>query len=172
MIIILLGYMGSGKSTVGQILAEKLKFDFADLDNLIEIKEGSSIEKIFETKGEIYFRKKESIYLKEFITNSSFAVLSLGGGTPCYASNMSLIKESKGISIYLKTSITSVLKRLSNQRERRPLISHLSTDEELCEFIGKHLFERQSYYNQSHFTISTDNKTPGAIADEIISLLA
>ena len=172
MIIVLLGYMASGKSTVGQVLAKKLGFDFADLDELIELREGLSISDIFKTKGEIYFRTKETVHLNEFISNASNTVLSLGGGTPCYGSNMDDIKRSKAQSIYLKTSLTSVLDRLKNQQDSRPLISHLSSEAELLEFVGKHLFERQPYYNQSDAVVSTDGKTPEVIADEIINRLA
>jgi len=83
--IILLGYMGSGKSTVGHHLAKKLYLTFTDLDNHIEKKENKTISEIFNEKGEIYFRKKEHEYLKQFINENDSYVLSLGGGTPCYS---------------------------------------------------------------------------------------
>ena len=171
MVIVLLGYMGSGKSTVGQIIANKLKFQFSDLDSVIETQEGLSVEHLFKTKGEIYFRKKEAQHFKDLITNSSNLVLSLGGGTPCYGSNMSVLKQSGARSIYLKTSIGTILDRLREERKTRPLISHLASDNDLLEFIGKHLFERQAFYYQSEFVLSTDEKTPEEIAEDIIDQL-
>ena len=89
--IVLLGYMGSGKTTIGMKLAEFLDFDFLDLDHYIEEAEGVSIAEIFQSKGEIYFRKKEHDYLKKILSNKKDFVLSTGGGTPCYGVNMDVI---------------------------------------------------------------------------------
>ena len=101
--IILLGYMGSGKTTIGIQLARKLYLNFTDLDEFIEEKEQKSIKEIFKQKGEIYFRKIEHKYLKQFINENESYVLSLGGGTPCYAGNLDLIlKDKKSLSFYLQ----------------------------------------------------------------------
>ena len=89
--IILLGYMGSGKTTIGFQLAKKLYLDFTDLDEYIEKKEGKTISDIFADKGEIYFRKIEHTYLKQFISENNSYVLSLGGGTPCYSGNIDMV---------------------------------------------------------------------------------
>ena len=91
--ITLLGYMGSGKSTVGKELAHALHIPFKDLDDYIIEKEGMSIKEIFQEKGEIYFRLQESRYLKELLHAKEDLVLALGGGTPCYADNMNAIKK-------------------------------------------------------------------------------
>ncbi|MDD3723627.1 MAG: shikimate kinase, partial [Lutibacter sp.] len=91
--IVLLGYMASGKSAVGRILSEKLNIQFIDLDSFIEEKEQLSISEIFETKGEIYFRKIEGIYLQELLNSKESTVISLGGGTPCYGNNIDLIEN-------------------------------------------------------------------------------
>jgi shikimate kinase len=171
MIIILIGYMGSGKSTIGQKLSEILKFEGIDLDDYIQKKEQLTIPQIFERKGEIYFRKIEHTYLKELLGHNNI-ILSLGGGTPCYAGNMDAILGAEGAhSIYLKSSIPNLVKRLSSEKSQRPLISHLQTDEELTEFIGKHLFERSFYYSQSHQTVLIDGKTIEAITEEILNSL-
>lgn len=167
MTITLLGYMGSGKSTIGRDLAVILNYDFIDLDNYIEIKEGCSITEIFKTKGEIYFRKKENGYLKDLLSQKKNIVLSLGGGTPCYADNIQLLKTKQVVSYYLKLSPNNLADRLFNERALRPLISHLNTKEALQEFIGIHLFERQSYYREASHTLNTD----GLLVNETIELI-
>lgn len=171
MVIILMGYMGSGKSTVGKNLSNVLGFDFIDLDAYIEQKENQAIADIFKSRGEIYFRKKESFYLNEVLEKRN-VVISLGGGTPCYGANMHhILTNENSKSIYLKLSIPNLVVRLNNETSKRPLISHLSTDEELVEFIGKHLFERSPFYNQAGLTISADSKTVDELTEEIVSKL-
>lgn len=169
MSIVLIGYMGSGKSTIGRKLAEIVKSEFIDLDDYIQKKENLTIPEIFETKGEIYFRKKEHFYLKEVLQRNN-VILALGGGTPCYGSNMDVILNAKGAqSLYLKSSIPNLVQRLIPEKAQRPLIAHLKTDEELIEFIGKHLFERSFYYSQCNKTVVTDGKSIPAIAQEIVA---
>ena len=169
--IILIGYMGSGKSTVAKILAELLQKPSYDLDALIEKKEGRTISKIFEEKGEVFFRKKERQTLENVLRENPDIILSLGGGTPCFGNNMELITKSTSHVFYLKPSITVLTKRLYLEKDKRPLISHLETEEKLEEFIGKHLFERNFYYLQAQHTIAADGKTPEAISKEIMALL-
>ena len=169
MVIVLMGYMGSGKSIVGRSLAKILGYNFIDLDDYIEEKEEYSVSEIFKTKGEIYFRKIESKYLQEILSLHSDTVLSLGGGTPCYGNNIHYILNTEFvISFYLKTSIPQLYDRLYNEKETRPMISHLNTKEALIEFIGKHLFERTQYYTLSNTTINTDNKSVDEIVESIV----
>lgn len=169
MIVILIGYMASGKSTLGRILAEKLGYQFIDLDDYIEAKENTSISDIFKTKGEIYFRKKETFYLNDLLNTKDKLVLSLGGGTPCYSGNMeTILKATKAVSIYLKASIPTLVSRLNNERSKRPLIAHIETDELLTEFIGKHLFERSQFYNQAETVLTTDGKSEEEIIEDLI----
>jgi shikimate kinase len=169
--IILLGYMGSGKTTIGIQLARKLFLNFTDLDDFIEEKEQQSIKEIFKQKGEIYFRKIEHKYLKQFINENESYVLSLGGGTPCYAGNLDLIlKDKKSRSFYLRGSIPTLFKRLSENKFKRPLISDLS-DDQLTEYIAKHLFERSLFYDKATHKISIDNKEIQEIVTEIRILL-
>jgi shikimate kinase len=169
--IILLGYMGSGKTTIGIQLARKLFLNFTDLDDFIEEKEQQSIKEIFKQKGEIYFRKIEHKYLKQFINENESYVLSLGGGTPCYAGNLDLIlKNKKSLSFYLRGSIPTLFKRLSENKFKRPLISDLS-DDQLTEYIAKHLFERSLFYDKATHKISIDNKEIQEIVTEIRILL-
>ena len=169
--IILLGYMGSGKTTIGIQLARKLFLNFTDLDDFIEEKEQQTIKEIFKQKGEIYFRKIEHKYLKQFINENESYVLSLGGGTPCYAGNLDLIlKNKKSLSFYLRGSIPTLFKRLSENKFKRPLISDLS-DDQLTEYIAKHLFERSLFYDKATHKISIDNKEIQEIVTEIRILL-
>ncbi len=156
--IVLLGYMGSGKSTIGKYISDKMNLTYLDLDSYIEEKEKMSISQLFATKGEIYFRKQEGIYLKEILELKSNYVLALGGGTPCYGINMQLINDSNAISFYLKASIPFLVYRLGTGRRNRPLIADLN-DGQLLEYIGKHLFERASFYEQSNFKVAIDNKS-------------
>jgi shikimate kinase len=171
MLVVILGYMGSGKSSVGQIVAQKLGIAFLDLDDVIAEKEGCSVAEIFKSKGEIYFRKKETEHLRKLLEGASDLVLALGGGTPCYSNNMELINSTTAISVYLKTSISSLFERLKSEKNERPLINHLKSDEDLVEFIGKHLFERQNYYRQAKQILTTDSKSIEVISDELIALL-
>lgn len=172
MIIILIGYMGSGKSSVGKNLSKTLNMEFVDLDQFIENNEDMSIPEIFQSKGEVYFRKKEHFYLKELLQMDN-CILSLGGGTPCYGANMdAILNADHAKSIYLKSSLISLVDRLKNGKQSRPLISHLKKDEELTEFIGKHLFERAFYYNQSKIVLTTDGKSIDQITQEIVSRLS
>ncbi len=164
--------MGSGKSLLGLKIANKLNYKAIDMDACIEKKENLSIPKIFLLKGEIVFRKLETTYLKEVLAKDENFVLSLGGGTPCYGNNLKLVQENQDtISIYLQTGIDELVKRLFKEKEKRPLIAHLETHEELKDFIGKHLFERNFYYNQADLIIKTDDKIPDAIAEEIMTKL-
>jgi len=155
--IVLLGYMASGKSAVGKKLAEQLNLLFIDLDNYIEECEKMSISNIFEQKGEIYFRKMESIYLKQLFELKKDCIISLGGGTPCYSNNMDVITENSD-SFYLKATINTIFTRLKNKTSQRPLVSTIGIDN-LKEFIAKHLFERNVYYEKASETIIVDEKS-------------
>lgn len=167
--VVLLGYMGCGKSAISRSLSNLLNLKRIDLDDYIEEKEKSSIAAIFATKGEIYFRKLETACLKELLEGSADFILSLGGGTPCFGANMELVNQ-KGHSVYLNASIPTLVERLLPEKQKRPLIARIS-DEELPEFIGKHLFERNNFYLQAKHKVSVNNKPIIEIATEIASLL-
>ncbi|WP_440121634.1 shikimate kinase [Tenacibaculum sp. Ill] len=170
--IVLLGYMASGKSTIGRNLAEKMEIPFVDLDEYIEKKEERTVSEIFEQKGEIYFRKQEHIYLKELLEQEKNFILSLGGGTPCYAGNMDVLLSFNDVkSVYLKTSIDTIVDRLTNEKSKRPLVARLNK-EELAEFVAKHLFERSYFYNQAKYKIAVDNKSIDEIMDSLQSILS
>lgn len=168
--IILLGYMGSGKTELAKLLAKKIGFTHLDLDHLIEIREQMSIPELFKNKGEIYFRKVEHLLLQELMTSNEKFVLSLGGGTPCYANNHELLNTQEAVSIYLKANIETLYKRLVKSKSQRPLIVN-ETNEDLKEFIAKHLFERSFFYNKASHTVVVDSKSPETIISEIRELL-
>ena len=169
--VVLLGYMASGKSTIGRLLAEKMNLNFIDLDVYIEEKEQLSVEDIFKIKGEIYFRNQEHYYLKELLASKSNFVLALGGGTPCYANNMELIKKSSNThSIYIQLKVVSLVERLLQEKSTRPLVANIN-DNDITEFIAKHLFERSYYYNQAEHVIGSDEISKEQLVDYIYSLL-
>ncbi|WP_298550662.1 shikimate kinase [uncultured Algibacter sp.] len=169
MIIILIGYMASGKTSIGKKLARKLNYNFLDLDDFIEEKENMSVSEVFSEKGEIYFRKQESYYLKSLIESENDTILSVGGGTPCYSGNMDVINSATNVKcIYLKASLNTLANKLIQKKAKRPLISHIETIEEMTEFIGKHLFERIQFYNQAEIQVSIDNKTKDDVVEDII----
>ena len=156
--IFLLGYMGAGKTVIGRSLSKKLGFKFYDLDNYIEQIEGKKVSDIFNEKNEVYFRKIENKYLQELSLKKEKKIISTGGGTPCFKNNLEIIQtSSNSISVYLKANIETLVKRLLHSIEKRPIISHLKKEDELKEFITKHLFERSFYYEKSDVKIKTDD---------------
>lgn len=170
--IVLLGYMGSGKSTMGKELASVLNVDFIDLDEEIEKEEETAIDTLFKDKGEIYFRKKEQSTLNNLIAKPGNYIIATGGGTPCYGNMMQRLLEDKNVkTVYLKASIATLTKRLYKEKDSRPLISHLKTEELLNDFIRKHLFERNFYYLQAKHTITVDDKRIPTITEEIVATL-
>ncbi|MEO6166084.1 MAG: shikimate kinase [Chitinophagales bacterium] len=141
--IFLIGFMGSGKTTVGKQLASILHYDFIDLDEYIESKEQSTISNLFEVKGESYFREKESYYLKSLDAMERL-VLSTGGGTPCFFDNMDWM-NANGTTVYLKAVPKLLADRLKKEREHRPLLKGKS-DTEVIDFIHDKLMEREIFY--------------------------
>lgn len=168
--IVLLGYMGSGKSVTAELLAQKMALSWIDLDRMIEETFQMSISEIFEKQGEIKFRKLEHLIFAQLMDNTDSFVLSLGGGTPCYANNHERLKGENVDSFYLKTSIDELCRRLWPENQHRPLIAQMSPDE-MKEFIAISLFERSYYYHMAGHTIVTDAKTPEQLASEIEKLL-
>ena len=162
--------MGSGKTTVGKVLANHLSLQFIDLDNYIESIEKMTIREVFAAKGELYFRKKEHFYLNQILDKKDNFILSTGGGTPCYGENLSAILAGTPNVFYLKLSIASLIMRLLPEKEQRPLIKNIP-DDELAAFIGKHLFERSYYYNKAAHRIACDERTPEGVASDIRALL-
>ena len=170
--IFLCGYMGSGKSLVARHLAAKMNYTAIDLDDQIALMEEKSIPEIFTQKGELYFRKLETMVLKDTLDDPASLIVALGGGTPSYGNNLQLIKDHpKTHLVYLKASVEFLTNRLFNEKDGRPVISHISEKEDLEDFIRKHLFERAYDYIQADTIINVEGKTPETIADIIIDKL-
>lgn len=148
--IILMGFMGCGKSTIGRTLADKLGCKFVDLDDEIEKEAKKTISKIFESKGEAYFRRLESKVLKTTLARKEGMVLALGGGTPCFNNNLKLI--AKFPSFYIKCGIDVLAKRLKKEKAHRPVIVGQKSSE-LSSFISKKLSQRRVFYNQASYTV-------------------
>lgn len=163
-LIVLIGMMGSGKTTVGKQLAELLGWTFIDLDEEIEKRENKKISQIFNDNGEQYFRKIEKEAIKEFINNEK-TILSLGGGAFENEESQKLLKE-KSTVIFLKASCQKIFERIKNEIHR-PLL-HKNFSIETIEFI---LQKRQKNYDKAHNKIITDNKTPQEIANEILGVI-
>ena len=160
--IYLIGMMGSGKSTVGKLLAKKMKMPFVDLDETIERSVGKSITDIFEIDGEDIFRKLESDHLRK-VSNS---VVSCGGGIILQDDNCNFIQEN-GKAILLTASMKELARRLSNSN-KRPLLADNNTEETLTNLW----LERQvQYLSTADITKETDGKTPEQITKEILSNL-
>ena len=165
--------MGSGKSAVGSLLNKEINVTYCDLDHYIEKKLQESVNSIFKTKGEIFFRKMERNYLEEVLNTNSSLILSIGGGTPCYYDTMqylNALQNSK--TIYLNTSILELSKRLFEAQSRRPLLKHLKSLEDFQDFVGKHMFERSFFYNQANISIKTDKRTISEVSKLIKAELA
>jgi len=147
--IYILGFMGSGKTSQGKKLASKLNYKFYDTDKIIERIAGMSIPEIFEAKGESWFRDLEADVLRSTILHTD-AVISCGGGTPCYFNNMQWI-NTRGVSVYFHLPVERIFGRLKTRKHKRPLIANL-TDEELRAFIIDKLSEREYYYKKASHT--------------------
>jgi len=159
--------MGSGKSTVGKRLAEKLTFGFIDFDMRLEKESGKTIAEIFDSEGEEKFRLMEHEQLKKLLDEDN-VVIALGGGTPCFYNNIERINKN-GISIYMEVPVDVLVKRLSKAAHKRPLIRGMN-EAELRSFIAENLERRERIYRSAHHIIKIEKQTIEEIADEIISL--
>ena len=127
--IVLIGYMGCGKSTVGRKAAKAMEYTFLDTDSMIEKEEGMAISRIFEEKGETYFRNKETELIKRLISGNRGNIIATGGGLPMTEGNPELLKEL-GTVIYLKAEYETLLRRLSNDKVR-PLLRGVNLKEKI-----------------------------------------
>jgi len=154
MTIFLVGYMGSGKSSLGQKLAFNLIYEFIDLDVYIEENEGRTIKEIFKEDGEDYFRKLERLYLHRII-DSENTVISTGGGTPCFFDNMEQMNEY-GTTVYINMHPKALIPRLQQSEIFRPLIAGLE-GEKLLDYVYKTLREREGFYHKAHKVVTGYN---------------
>jgi shikimate kinase len=155
--IFLIGFMGSGKSTLGDKLANIIDYNFVDFDQLIENQLDLSIDEIFSIKGESYFRDVESELLNNLNVNNT--VIALGGGTPCYNNNLPVINQ-KGLSIYLQIPTKTLVNRLIDSKTIRPLIEICKNDPILLqEKIDDLLIEREPFYLSADIVFNAENMT-------------
>jgi len=154
--IILIGYMGVGKTTVGRLLAQQLRLPFYDLDWYIESRRHKSVAQIFEEEGEEAFRRIEYNMLHE-LAEFEDVVISCGGGTPCFFDNIGYMNR-QGHVVYLKATPHVICQHLRMARVERPLLKG-KTPDELTAHIERQLREREPYYSQAAYTfeVSTMN---------------
>ena len=151
--IFLIGLPGSGKTTLGRQLSEKLNLSFVDLDLEIEKQEGKTVQEIFARKKENYFREMESKTLKSFCSSKSDFVMATGGGAPCFFDNMPIMNQS-GKTIFLDVPASEIARRLQKtELIERPLFSKLS-DDQLKDKIEWLRSQRISFYKQAGHVIS------------------
>jgi|TARA_B110000263_G_scaffold35016_1_gene26773 shikimate kinase len=165
--IYLIGFMGSGKTTIGNALSAILNFDFLDTDKEIEKRNLISIKDIFKTKGESFFRNEEAKIIKN-IPKLKNTVIATGGGFPCFNNHIDIL-NSLGTTIYLSYDIETLYLRLKNN-DNRPLINE-ENQKELKSYIKNLLSERIKTYNKSKHTILCNNLTVNEILREINSLI-
>ncbi len=148
--IYLIGFMGSGKSSLGRVVSERLQVPFIDTDAEVEYREAESILNIFRKKGEPYFRDLESTVLRESARFPK-ALIATGGGLPCHDDNMNWIARH-GVSIYLEWSLAWLQEQLLGQRESRPLIAG-NSEEEARQRITELFLDRKAFYEQAAMTL-------------------
>ncbi len=164
--------MGSGKSTIGPILANTLGWDFFDLDKVIEEREGKKVSNIFEENGEEYFRDLEKKVLEELSIKENI-IIALGGGTVASQVNIDLMKKN-GKIVYLKISPESAYNRLRFKRDRPVLTRDGTVNLGKNEFIQKinHLLQRRKkFYEQADVTFDTNNLPIGIAVDRIVKII-
>lgn len=163
--VILIGFMGSGKSSVGKVLADKLERKFIDMDDEIELGEEKTINKIFTEYGEDCFREIETNYLEKLLTKRN-KVISTGGGIILKEENISILKRI-GTVIFLHTTLESLLKNLEGDKQR-PLLQGDDVEQVIKKLLNK---REPIYFNAASMIIQTSKKSIEDIADEIIKLL-
>lgn len=153
--IYLIGFMGSGKTYWGRQLSEKLGIPFFDLDEEVVRAEKKSINEIFASYGEEYFRLKEKGMLQDITERNQTFVLACGGGSPCYFNNIDYMNQS-GTTVWINTPLPALFDRLLKERDQRPLLKNLS-DEQMKAFIIRKFADRKIYYEQAQVLIDEDD---------------
>jgi shikimate kinase len=154
--IILIGFMGAGKTTLGKALAESLSIPFYDTDALIEQHTNSSISSIFLNYGESYFRTLEKETIEQLPKDSSY-ILAVGGGLPCFNDLMEIL-NSLGTTVYLKHDVTTLSKRLTDDSKQRPLVAEKSGDA-LISYIQEKVDERELVYLKAQLILEEAEQT-------------
>ena len=166
--IFLVGYMYSGKSTVGNLLAQQLGYSFIDLDQAFEQRYHTHITLFFQRYGEAAFRQLESVMLRS-ITDSQ-VVVATGGGTPCYHDNMDYIL-THGTAVYLQLTTDELCERVAHASRTRPLLAHLQPAER-ATFVGNQLRQREAFYNRAQIKIAVHTTPVVPLVNTIVSRLS
>lgn len=165
--IFLVGFMASGKSRIGKMLANKLQYNLVDTDKYLEAKVAQTVPQIFQTKGETYFRQLEQTCLHELLEVEE-TVISTGGGMACYFDNMEQMNQS-GLTIFLEVPPAIIVSRLLQAKNVRPLVQQLEGDRELLlNFVEKKLEERLTYYRKAQIRVNCKTLTPTKIVKYIL----
>ena len=163
--IVLMGFMGAGKSTIGRKLAKAMNLKFIDTDEYIEKEQGRKISDIFTEEGEAAFRDMETALLRSLQENREGVVLSIGGGMPVREENRKLLRNL-GTVVYLNTSKEEIIRRVSGDKNR-PLLQGGDLEEKVTKLMTA---RGQIYKETAHVEVWTDGKTPEKIIEEIINL--
>ncbi|MRR18653.1 shikimate kinase [bacterium] len=163
--IYLTGFMGSGKSSTGRKIASSLLWNFADTDKIVEEQEGATVPDLFKQKGEDYFRRAEARALRT-VSERSRTVVACGGGTPCSADNLEVMR-STGVIVYLKLPVVELAKRLQKSATVRPLLQGTGKDE-MTSRVRELLESRTGWYEKADLII----EGPSTTVEEITSLIA
>jgi shikimate kinase len=164
--IFLIGYMGSGKTSIGKRIAEKLHLQFIDMDQYIENQLQKSIAEIFDESGEAFFREKERECLHE-VAKMENAVIATGGGAPCHFDNIEVMNLN-GLTVYIRLSTRQLSDRLKTTNiSKRPLLASQKEDE-LEKYIRENLSKRETFYNKAQLTVSGSDDE---IVEQIISFV-
>lgn len=162
--IFLIGFMGSGKTTLGRKLANNFGYDFVDMDHLISQTSGMTIPGIFSEHGEELFRKWETDVLHEIIKKEQL-VIATGGGAPCHHNNLDVM-NANGLTVYLQLPPEAIRDRLVNSKTERPLVKGKS-GEELLQFIKELLQTREKFYLKSKMVVNGMDLDAGELAEMI-----
>lgn len=165
-LVLLLGFMGCGKTTVGRLLARRLGWAFVDLDEEIERRQGRTIRQIFEESGEPYFRQEERALLEELLQRGqqNSLVVALGGGTTAQPGSFELLRAHGGITVWLDCPLEE-LRRRCHGLTQRPLFKDAASFRALFE-------QRLPFYQQSDFRVAADRSDPDAVVEDILQCVA
>lgn len=168
-IIFISGFMACGKTSHGKKLAKNIGYHFIDLDEFTENKFDKNITELFKDLGEENFREIETTSLNECINDNQKTVIALGGGTPCFNSNLELIKKS-GFLIYLKMDAEPLYKRVFGIKAQRPLLAN-QEEKDMLSYIENLLNTRESFYNQADIIVYNNNLQEEELKDTVLDFL-
>lgn len=153
--IFLVGYMGAGKTTLGEALAAKLALTFIDLDHFIEARQHKTVSQIFASEGETGFRELERKALAE-VAQYEDVVVALGGGTPCFFDNMDVIRAA-GLVMWLRPTEDVLIRRLMAGRSKRPILAGIESEEEMRTFVRKQMAQREPFYRRAQILLGSSH---------------